>query len=94
MHTGLEQVTEPISCNVAIMRTRLSVETNVHVYSLRKKVLYWSQNPFGAGAQRIYGWRRKRKALETDTLYSKDEIVENARSLHLAFDRYCLFVQY
>ena len=46
---------------------------------------------FDAGDERIYGWRRKRLALET-TPYSSDEFVEKLRSLYVAFDQYCICI--
>ena len=57
MYTSHEQATEPIACIVAIMRTRLSVETNVHVYR-------WRKTSFVREPKRIWRWRRTHLWLE------------------------------
>ena len=44
-----------------------SLETNVKCIAGEKQVLCWIRNAFDAIDERIYEWRRKRLALETNT---------------------------
>ena len=54
-----------------------------------KEVLCWIRNASDAGDERIYGWRLKLLALETNIPYSRDELVKNVRLLYVpAYDRY------
>ena len=54
-----------------------------------KKILCGIRNAFDAGDERIYGcMETNASALETNTPYSRDELVENVRLLYLAFDWY------
>ena len=90
LNTVREQGTEPIACNIyGYMQTRLCVETNMHVYRWRKASFFWIRNALDTGDECIYEWRQKRLALETNTPYSRDELIENVCLLYLAFDQKC-----
>ena len=72
MYTGHEQATEPIDCNVDIMRTGLLLETNVHVHHWRKTSLCWSRNKFVLEPKQVWRWRRTHLWLEMKSFNAGD----------------------